>query len=105
MHGFYFNISSRSTENFPAVAQNQLKGGGSPFGSYRTDLTAPRAPRTSAESTKAGGLARDKVRNVRGKVRCRLLSSCGENPPATSVTKCGPERCRDELTNLQNYPR
>src|SRR6267378_4213437 len=80
MHGFYFNISSRSTENFPAVAENQLEGSGSPFGSYRNDLTASRAPGTSAESTKAGGLARDKVRNAGWKVRCRLLSSCAERP-------------------------
>jgi hypothetical protein len=79
--------------------------GGSAFGSFRTDLTSSRAPGTSAESTKAGGLARDKVRNGRWRVRCRLLSSYSEKPSSTSVTKRFPEKYRDELTHCQNYPR
>ena len=49
-------------------------GGTSAFGSPGTDLNVMRAPRTSAESMKAGGLARDKVRNGGGCRECRFLS-------------------------------
>src|SRR5256885_6360435 len=68
---------------------------GQPRDPLATGLTASRSPGPSAGSMKAGGLARDKVRNARWKVRCRLLSSCPENPSATSITKRGPEKYRD----------
>jgi hypothetical protein len=71
--------------------RDERDAGGGPFGSFWPDLTASRAPGTNAESTKAGGLARDKVRNARWKVRRRILSSCPQNPSATSATKHSPE--------------
>jgi len=35
-------------------------------------------------------------------VSCRHVQ---RSHPATSATKRGPEKCRDELIHLQNYPR
>src|SRR5712692_5317837 len=66
--------------------------GGSALGSPRNDLPTRRALSTSAESRKAGGRARDKVRNSDGRKECRFLSPyLGRWPKLNMETtpKCG----------------
>src|SRR5438046_10672442 len=59
------------------------QGADNAFDSARTNLISSRTPSTGAESTKAEGLARDKVRNCGGSKECRFLSP-SQKPPVTN---------------------
>src|SRR4029077_20688002 len=51
-----------------------LAASGNMFGALLTGFAASQAPRSSAESTKEGRRARDKVRKRSGTQECRILS-------------------------------
>lgn len=61
-------------KTFKPSPGTNYQGVGKPLDSPRTELTASRAPRTTAESMKSGEQARDKVRNGGGRRECRFLS-------------------------------